>query len=111
MDLKLCRFKVPFSSRALDDLCARFQLDDLTDIDDDEREELRAVFERNNLPPIVTQSHIFISPDTHHGVEMLQHANGVFKKYLADNAPSVHTRWARSDGCKSQYKGKNHFGL
>ena len=92
-------------------LCARFQLDDLTDIDDDEREELRSVFEKNNLPPIVTQSHIFISPDTHHGVEMVQHANGVFNKYLEDNAPSVHTRWARSDGCRSQYKGKNHFGL
>ena len=86
-----------------------FHLDDLANIDDDERKQLHGMFEKegfDNDHHVVYESHISISPDTSHGYAMVQHFNNTFVvPYIAQNAPTMTQRHAWSDGACSQYKG------
>ena len=93
-------------------LVASFHLDDCANISEAEKEELRHIFDENNLPHIITESHIAISPDTQHGFAMVQHfSEKFFTPYVKQNMPAVTRRFARSDGCRAQYKGRHHFGF
>ena len=78
---------------------------------DEEKAELIEIFDAENLPHIITESHIVISPDTQHGFAMVQHfTEQFFTPYVKANMPSITRRFARSDGCRGQYKGRHHFG-
>ena len=93
-------------------LVAQFHLDDCDNIDDEEKEELRRVFDANGEPHFITESHIVISPDAQHGFAMVQHfREEFFTPYVRKNMPNVIRCWCRSDGCRAQYKGRHHFGF
>ena len=88
----------------------RFHVDDLTNITDTEKEELKSMFVEEKLPPIVTESHIFISSDMHHDTAFVDHVNDfISEHYMKQHAPDVKVHYTRSDGCAGQYKNAHHF--
>jgi hypothetical protein len=71
-------------------LVAQFHLDDCDNIDDEEKEELRRVFDANGEPHFITESHIVISPDAQHGFAMVQHfREEFFTPYVKENMSNV----------------------
>lgn len=93
-------------------LVASFHVEDCENISDEEKAKLIEMFDREGLPHIITESHIVISPDTQHGFAMVQHFHQeIFIKYLKKYMPTITRCFCRSDGCRSQYKGRHHFGF
>jgi len=93
-------------------LVASFHVEDCENISAEEKAKLIKMFDENDLPHIVTETHVVISPDTQHGFAMVQHFHQeIFIKYLKKNMPSITRCFCRSDGCRSQYKGRHHFGF
>jgi hypothetical protein len=91
---------------------AQFHIDDCNNIDESEKEALRKVFDENNEPHFINETHVVISPDTQHGFAMVQHfRENIFSPYLKKHMPNVQTCQCRSDGCRAQYKGRHHFGF
>ena len=59
----------------------RFHIEDLTNIDDDEKARLLQYCKENNKPPIVTETHMVVSDDhdMQHDNTFVQHA---FEQYI-----------------------------
>lgn len=90
----------------------QFHIDDCDNIEEDEKEALRKVFNENDEPHFINETHVVISPDTQHGFAMVQHfREHIFSPYLKKNMPNVERCHCRSDGCRAQYKGRHHFGF
>ena len=93
-------------------LVASFHVEDCENISAGEKAKLIKMCDENDLPHILTETHIVISPDTQHGFAMVQHFHQeIITKYLKKNMPSIARCFCRSDGCRSQYKGRHHFGF
>eukprot|EP00732_Lithocolla_globosa_P002102 Lithocolla_globosa_v1_NODE_1275_length_2706_cov_15.149755.p1 type:complete len:474 gc:universal NODE_1275_length_2706_cov_15.149755:1631-210(-) len=88
----------------------RLHLDDVQNISTKEKEKLRQLFDKYNLPHIISESHIVISPDLNHlTANVIHFDDNLFVPYLKSSAPTVHTLLDRSDGATSQFKGAKHF--
>jgi hypothetical protein len=91
-------------------LVVRFHLDDLANVEPQEKEKLHKMFQEEGLPPIVTESHIFISSDMMHDTAFVHHVNDFLtEQYIKQHAPNVTIHYTRSDGCAGQYKNAHHF--
>ena len=96
-------------------LVASFHVEDCENISAEEKAKLIKIFEifdDSDLPHIVTETRIVISPGTQHGFTMVQHFHQeIFIKYLKKKMPSVVRCFCRSDGYRSQYKGRHTVGF
>ena len=85
-------------------------VEDLTNIDEDERAALIDMFDKHNLPHIISETHYIISSDMNHDNAMIQKLMDDFiLTYIKDKAPSVSSVYVRSDGCKAQFKCAANF--
>lgn len=87
----------------------RFHLDDVNHIPAAEKAELRAAFAAANLTPIIVETHAFVSSDRTHDNAFVKHINDAFITPYVQSIGNFHTHYARSDGCKGQYKQAAHF--
>ena len=87
----------------------RFHLDDANHIPPEEKEELRAAFEHVNLPPVIVETHAFVSADGCHDNAFVRHVNDRFIVPYMQSIGDFDTHYARSDGCKAQFKQAAHF--
>ena len=81
-------------------------------VNENRRGELHQAFLEFKLPAIVNVTFFFISADHDTDNCMVQHANAMLLEYVKSiAAPDVtfHTHFARSDGCKAQFKCAQHF--
>ena len=84
----------------------RFHLDDVHHIPEKEKALLHEAFSAAGTPPIIVETHAFVSPDLTHDHHFVQHVND---KYILSYVQSIgrfHTHYARSDGCRAQFKDK-----
>lgn len=85
-------------------------VEDLTNINVDERIELIRLFDELQLPHVIAETHLVVSSDMQHDNAMVQKVMDDFiMPYLHTNAPSVTMVHARSDGCKAQFKCAANF--
>eukprot|EP00732_Lithocolla_globosa_P000920 Lithocolla_globosa_v1_NODE_366_length_4288_cov_54.588944.p1 type:complete len:700 gc:universal NODE_366_length_4288_cov_54.588944:3111-1012(-) len=109
--------KEEHTSRYFDKICSsiypmvlELHLDDVTNIDPEEKAKLRKLFDAHGLPHVITEAHIVVSPDLNHNVATIIHANEkILEPYLEAYVPSLHTLHDRSDGCRNQYKQAKFF--
>ena len=87
----------------------RFHLDDVNHIPPEEKAELHAAFAAAGLPPIIVETHAFVSPDTVHDSAFVRHINDAFIIPYVNSIGNFHTHYARSDGCKGQFKQAQIF--
>jgi hypothetical protein len=82
-------------------------------VSDDQRVELKALFEKLGEPAILTISHIVMSTDLLHDAAMVQHCNDKFLIPWMEKIKAAGVTWvrhhARSDGCKAQFKCGTQF--
>jgi len=81
-------------------------------VNENRRGELHEAFLEFKLPAILNITFFFISADHDTDNCMVQHANAMLLEYVKSiAAPDVkfHTHFARSDGCKAQFKCAQHF--
>eukprot|EP00965_Chrysotila_dentata_P017221 571645-Pleurochrysis_carterae.AAC.1 len=78
----------------------RFHLEDVNNVDE-EKGRLFKAFEEAGLPPIIVETHAFLSSDLTHDNAFVQHVNDRFITPCVQSIGNFHTRYARSDGCKA----------
>ena len=80
-------------------------LDDLLNISEQERQELKELFDKHKKPHIITESHIVISADLVHDSAAVQHFNDhCLTPYLKENVKNAHTHITVSDGAPQHFK-------
>ena len=82
-------------------------------VSDAERVELQALFKELDEPAILTISHIVMSSDLLHDAAMVQHCNDKILMPWMEKIKATGVTWvkhyARSDGCKAQFKCGTQF--
>ena len=87
-----------------------FRVEDLVNITEEERVNLITVFDKHNLPHIISETHFIISSDMQHDNAMVQKVLDDFiVPYIKKAALSVTYLEGRSDGCKGQFKNAANF--
>ena len=85
-------------------------VEDLTNISEDERTVLIALFDQLSLPHVISETHYIISSDMQHDNAMIQKLLDDFiMPYIKANCPTVTEVHIRSDGCKAQFKCAANF--
>ena len=87
----------------------RYHLDDATAMPPAEREALRSAFIEAKLPPIVVETLAFVSADLKHDNAFVRHVNDKYVVPYMQSLGNFNTHYARSDGCKGQFKQAAHF--
>ena len=87
----------------------RYHLDDATTLPAAERARLRAAFEEAKLPPIIVETLAFISGDLKHDGAFIRHVNDKYVVPYVQSLGKFDTHYARSDGCKGQFKNSQQF--
>ena len=79
-------------------------VEDHADFDEQEKAALIALLDANNLPHIITQSHIVCSEDTVHDPAAVMHYNvKVLFPAIKEQLPGVTTIYMSTDGAPTQY--------
>ena len=80
-------------------------LDDFKNIGTEDREELRALFEKKGLPLAITESHIVISGDLNHDPAAVMHCNDkILTPYIKLNMTNITKRIRITDGAPQHFK-------
>ena len=80
-------------------------LDDLNNITEDQKAELRELFTKHEKSHIIQESHIVISADLVHDSAAVQHFNDkCLTPYLKENVPNLRTHVAVTDGAPQHFK-------
>ena len=87
----------------------RYHLDDATRMSAAERDALRAPYAAVGLPPIVKETLAFVSADRQHDNAFVRHVNDKYVVPYLQSLGDFDTHYARSDGCKGQFKQAAHF--
>ena len=87
----------------------RYHLDDATKLPDEVRDELRATYASVDRPPIIVETLAFVSADRKHDNAFVRHVNDRYVVPYMQSIGDFSTHYARSDGCKSQFKCAMHF--
>ena len=87
----------------------RYHLDDATRMPTAERDALRAAYEAVGLPPIIKETLAFVSADRQHDNAFVRHVNDKYVVPYMQSLGEFDTHYARSDGCKGQFKQAAHF--
>eukprot|EP00964_Phaeocystis_antarctica_P081213 scaffold50788_cov68-Phaeocystis_antarctica.AAC.3 len=87
----------------------RYHLDDATALPAKEREALRAAFAEAKLPPIIVETLCFVSADLKQDNAFVRHVNDKYVVPYMQSLGNFNTHYARSDGCKGQFKNAVHF--
>ena len=82
-------------------------IDDLRNITEQQRDDLRKCLTANNLPLTVTESHIVVSADLTHDSAAVQHFNDkLLTSYLQKNVAGLTKHITVSDGAPQHFKLK-----
>ena len=85
-------------------------LDDLQNVEKEEKTRLRELFDKHGLPHVVTEEHVVITPDSNHlAANVVHFRRFVLLPYVKENAPSVHTLSSRQDGAAGHMKNATVF--
>lgn len=87
----------------------RYHLDDAARMPEEEKERLHKAFAEASLLPIMVETLAFVSADRTHDNAFVRHVNDVYVLPHMQSIGSFHTHYARSDGCKAQFKCATHF--
>jgi hypothetical protein len=87
----------------------RYHLEDATRMPVEEREALRRTYEAAGLPPIIKETLTFVSADRQHDNAFVRHINDKYVVPYMQTLGDFDTHYARSDGCKGQFKQAAHF--
>ena len=87
----------------------RYHLDDATRLPPAVVAELREAYESAGIPPIIVETLAIVSADLKHDNAFVRHVNECYVLPYMQSIGDFGTHYARSDGCKAQFKYATHF--
>ena len=92
----------------------RIPIDNLKDcfMPGEEKAKLKQLLEDEGLPPLVTITHVMISPNPHHDTSVVQHFwKEKLMPWVWENTQGLEggNMFVRSDNCGGQFKSARHF--
>ena len=92
----------------------RIPIDNLKDsfMSAEEKTKLKAMLHEQDLPPLITITHVMVSPNPHHDTSVVQHFwRHKLMPWIWENTVGLEggNMFVRSDNCSGQFKSARHF--
>jgi hypothetical protein len=78
----------------------------------EEKAKLKGMLEKEGLPPLITITHVMVSPNPHHDTAVVQHFwKTKLMAWVWENTQGLENghMFVRSDNCGGQFKSARHF--